>query len=194
MSTDEASNQLSLDSIKKDLKLLSHKIDDCNKAKRTLNISPTNQDRSSIMTLMNQINSEFDKHVDLQKTNEFSILHNLKMDYQRLLSVKDNDQELKKQVRFDVDEQDSHLDDIHMKLKANKNRIINEIQPDLAYQDNILNDLEQGMDTGLLNLNTINNDSILPKWKKSGYSKTAEFKRGLMIVCLLVLLLIVWIL
>lgn len=193
MNSEEASNQLSLDSIKKDLKLLSHKIDDCKKAKRTLKLTPTNQDRSTIMGLMNQINSEFDKHVDLQRTNEFKILHNLKVDYQRLLS-NDYEQKPTKQVRFDIDEQDSHLDDIHMKLKMNKNRIINEIQPDLAYQDSILNDLEQGMDSGLLNLNTINNDSILPKWKKSGYSKTAEFKRGLLITFLMILLLIVWIL
>lgn len=193
MNTEDSSNQLSLDSIKKDLKLLSHKIDDCKKAKRTLNLTPTNQDRSTIMGLMNQVNSEFDKHVDLQKTNEFTILLNLKIDYQRLLS-NEHDQEPTKQVRFDIDEQDSHLDDIHLKLKVNKNRIINEIQPDLAYQDIILNDLEQGMDTGLLNLNTINNDSILPKWKKSGYSKTAEFKRGLLIIFLMVLLLVVWIL
>ena len=194
MEADEDMKQLSLDSMKKDLKALSHKIDNSHKTKATLNLTPTNKEKSDIMVLINQINSEFDKNTDLQKLNEFKIFQNLKQDYQKLFVPKDSEPPQKKQVRFDVAEQDSHLDDIHLKLQMNKNRLINEIQSDLAYQDNVLNDLEQGMDSGLLNLNTINKDSIIPKWKKSGYSKTAEFKRSVLIIFLLVLLLIVWIL
>ncbi|GMM42597.1 hypothetical protein FOG51_01378 [Hanseniaspora uvarum] len=194
MEAEDDLKQLSLDSIKKDLKSLSHKIDDSNKTKLRLNLTPTNKERSDIMALVNEINCEFDKNPDLQKLNEYIMFQNLKIEYQKLLTPKENSTPQKKQVRFDVAEQDSHLDDIHLKLKMNKNRIINEIQPDLAYQDNILNDLEQGMDTGLLNLNTINKDSILPKWKKSGYSRTAEFKRSAIIVFLFVLLIVVWVL
>ena len=114
MESDEYMKQLSLDSMKKDLKALSHKIDNSHKTKATLNLTPTNKERSDIMVLINQINLEFDKNTDLQKLNEFKIFQNLKQDYQKLLVPKDADPPQKKQVRFDVAEQDSHLDDIHL--------------------------------------------------------------------------------
>lgn len=99
-----------------------------------------------------------------------------------------------KKVRFDIEDQDGHLSDIYSKLKNNKNKIIQEIQPELFAHDGILKDLEQGFDTGLINLNKINHGSILPAWKRKGGNRREELKRGFLIGGLLLLLFCLWLL
>lgn len=99
-----------------------------------------------------------------------------------------------KKVRFDIDDQDNNLNDIYSKLKNNKNKIIKEIQPELFSHDGILKDLEQGFDTGLINLNKINHGSILPAWKRKGGNRREELKRGFLIGLLLLILFCLWLL
>ncbi|KAL6929815.1 hypothetical protein ACO0SA_001219 [Hanseniaspora valbyensis] len=186
-------DQLFSDKISKDLNKLTSLLIEKNKLQATLHLDITQKEELELKNLIHTIETELTSN-NIPKTDTLYLkFENIMTQYQNNDAAPTDDLPVKK-VRFDIEEQDKHLDDIHSKLKSNKQKIIQEIQPELLAHDGLINDLEQGFDKGLINLNKINHDSILPSWKRNGGRGSGEVQRAFIIGFLIICLFLLWLL
>ncbi|XBW35006.1 hypothetical protein QEN19_000571 [Hanseniaspora menglaensis] len=187
-----AEDKLIINKLTKDIDTLAVLLAEKYKIQTSLKLQPNQQEEIKILTLTENIKANFADNNIISTHPLFNQFQNILNHYSFPETFEKNNGAQIKKVRFELNEQDRYLDDIQTKLKTNKERIIQEIQPELLVHDSFIRDLEQGFDKGLINLNKINHDTILPAWKKSGGGRFDEVKRGFVIGFLLLVLFLLW--